>query len=814
MFPVRGESMMHTAPVVRAVLVGLLLSTAAQGAPPTDAPSDLAFTGASSITWASVPGADRYNVYLGDDPSASNATCYRYALPDPGADVPDAPPPGGLLYVLVTAANADGEGPLGPDGTGTPRTNGAPCVDTDGDLAADNLDNCPADANPGQGDQDEDGTGDRCDPRTYDFEADVVGTRPTEMTQVGGVNATFAVADLGGDAVVRYDGGSGQHDRFDRTTAFAPFQDTTVYLDVEDVLEVASVELWSDGAYGWRAGGGVIVQVRDDGRLVFYDRVGQSVPGQEGPPVPLDGRLRIRLVKGPGTTSTVHVDVRAGEAWSPDYAVFPVADDHRYFGRDVVVADYLGGRRGVRRATVVHGLPEGTLNLARDPAWSTDWKLYQRGPDDTADVPVRFFHRLDAPGRAQVRVVESLGGAVLPGFDWADHEVPLSAAPDGDEAALTVAAVPVGGNYDIELRLVRDADGMVVAQDALAEIAVGDLWVVGGQSNMSGYSGNLIGAEEPSDRVHLFGNDFVWKRGSEPMDDGTDQVDEVSGESPAHSLMLRFAKEMEAATGVPQGIVPGPLGGTNLYSQWQRNPADPDDRGTLYGSLLHRTLLQADPNPPLGFLWFQGESDVGVRSTGQYESDMNALIQNYRDDLGNPDLWVVQAQIGTNQLATDLEAWVAIQEAQRRVAESDPRVAVVPTADQPRSDTIHFSVEGYKTIGLRFAEAAREMILGEPLDASLRVLSARRIGNDRSLEITFAGDVTGGEPGLFRVRDGAEPLGVRSVSASGDVVTLSLDGRLQGAATVSYGYAVAPERDWLRDARGTAVPHFQNLPVD
>lgn len=792
----------------------LLLATVARGAPPAEAPADVAFESGTTLAWSPTAGADRYNVYLGTDPAAADATCYRFALPDPTAEVPDEPAPGRLLYVLVAAANADGEGPLGPDGTGTPRPNGAPCADADGDLAADNLDNCPADANPDQRDQDDDGTGDRCDPRTYDFEADVAGARPAEMSQVGGVNATFSVADVAGDLGVRYDAGTGQHDRFDRASAFAPFQDTTVYLDVEDLAEAASVELWSDGAFGWSAGGGIIVQVRDDGRLVFYDRLGQAVPGEEGPPVPADGRLRIRLVKGPGTTSTVHVDVLSGGAWSPDYAVFHVADDHRYFGRDVVLADYLGGRRAVLRATVVHGIPEGALTLVRDPAWSTDWKLYQRGPDDAADVPVRMFHRLESPGRAQARVVESLGGAVLPGFDWTDRELPLPAAPGGGTAALTVPGVPAGGNYDVEVRLVRDADGTVVAQDAIREIAVGDLWVVGGQSNMSGYSGDLIGAEEPSDGVHLFGNDYVWKRGSEPMDDGTDQVDTVSGEAPLHSLMLRFAKEMEAATGVPQGIVPGPLGGTNLYAQWQRNPADPDDRGTLYGSLLYRALLQSDPEPPVGFLWFQGESDVGVRSTEQYEADMNALIQQYRDDLANPGLWVVQAQIGTNQLATDLDAWVAIQEAQRRVAEADPRVAVVPTADQPRSDTIHFSVEAYKTIGVRFAEAAREMILGEPLDASLRVLSARRVGNDRSLEITFDGDVIGGEPGLFRVRDGVDPLGVRSVSTSGNVVTLNLDGRLQGAATVSYGYSVAPERDWLRDLRGTAVPHFRDLAVD
>ncbi|MBD3868551.1 MAG: hypothetical protein IFK94_10550 [Acidobacteria bacterium] len=799
---------------IRSASIAFLFATGlALAAPPASAPEDVRFTDPDTLAWSAVPGADRYYVYLGSDPAAGDAACYRFGVAATTTDLPDIPLPGRQLYVLVTGVNDDGEGPFGPDSTGTARVNGQPCLDLDGDFLPDNRDNCPEAANPDQADQDDNGTGDRCDPNTYDFETDTPGNRPAGMTQLGGVNGTFVVQDTAGDRAVRYNGGTGQHDRFDRVMAEAPFLDTTVYLDVADTPGAASVELWSEGAYGWAAGGGVIVQIRDTGELWFYDRIHQSVPGVAGPVIPTEGRLRIRLVKGAGNTSEVHVDVRSGEAWSESYAFFPVADDHFYHGRAVVLADYLTGARPVLRATVVHEFPAGLLTLKRDPAWSTDWKLFQRSPAGIADVPIRFFHRIDQQGRAQARLVHSVGGSVLPGFDWADHELPLPAAPGGGEGELMLASVPAGGNYDVELRMVRDSDGAVIAQDALLELAVGDIWVSGGQSNMSGYSGNLIGAEEPVDRVHLFGNDRYWKRGTEPMDSGLDQVDAVSSETPAHSLMLRFAKEMEAASGVPQAVIPGPLGGTNLYTQWQRNEADHDDRNTLYGSLLHRALLQNDPNPPVGFIWFQGESDAG-RSTEQYETDMNRLIAQYREDLGNPDLWVLQAQLGTYQFQTDLEAWLSIQEAQRRVAAADPGTAVIPTADQPRADSIHFSVEGYKNIGVRFAEAAREMVLGELLDASLSVVNARRIGNNRSLEVEFDGDVTGGEATLFRVRNDGAAMDVRSVAVSGNVVTLALGGRLDGAATVSYGYSTLPVRDWLLDARGTPVPHFREFPVD
>ena len=166
------------------------------------------------------------------------------------------------------------------------------------------------------------------------------------------------------------------------------------------------------------------------------------------------------------------------------------------------------------------------------------------------------------------------------------------------------AEVGADGRWQVTLDALKaSADGRAMALtvgDArfeLEDVLVGEVWVCGGQSNMAGYSGGLAGAEPPIDAVHLFGNDGIWKRASEPMDDGTDQVDLVSAEAPGHSLMLSFAKTWKAATGLPVGIIPAPLGGTNLVFQWQRDANDPDNRGTLYGSQLHRVRCDALARP-------------------------------------------------------------------------------------------------------------------------------------------------------------------------------------------------------------------------
>lgn len=791
------------------VLCALSISLAV-AAPPGEVPPTATFgPDGSTLNWSTVSGATSYNIYRGTSPEGYNQACRILRTGQTSALLAETPTaPGGLVYFLVSAVNADGEGALGRASDGSPRPNRAPCADADGDLVADNLDNCPTAANPNQADQDLNGVGDACDPCTYDFEADALGGRPAGMTKQGSGAQSLTVKNYAGDHGISYDlAGVGVQDRFDRLLQGAEHQNATVYVDVDPGAATASVELWSDGAWGWNAGSGVILQAGSGGNLTFYDRVGQSVPSIAGPPAPVDGRMRLRLVKGPGVTSTLYVDSWSGTSWTP-YASFPVADDHRYRGLGTTLADYFAPTRGILRITVVPELPPAPLTVRKDPSWSSDWKVFQRDGSDQASVPLRFYYRSSAAAHVQARIVRSANGAVLPGHDWADHQMSLASAPAGAGAEMSLAGVPAGGNYDVEVRLLRDSDNEVLGADLLDQIAVGDVFLAGGQSNMSGYSGSLDNAETPIDEVHLFHNDYTWKRALEPMDDGADQVDLVSAESPQHTLMLRFGKEIFEATGVPVGIIPGPLGGTNLYSQWQRDEADHQDRGTLYGSLLHRGLLQNYSTPLKGFLWYQGESDAG-RGVALYKADLERLMAECREDLENPGLVFGIVQLATYGQA-NLTTWLPIQEAQREVVEEDPLSVLSAAVDLPRADTIHLNVAGYKTLGARLAAEMREHFYGQPIDASARLSQARVVAGGGAIELVYDAAVTGGAS-LYRVTDSSGARTITSMTVSGTVVTLNVQGRLRTGATVSYGYANSPGAPWVKDANGAAVACFENV---
>ncbi|MDF1700123.1 MAG: sialate O-acetylesterase, partial [Planctomycetota bacterium] len=391
-------------------------------------------------------------------------------------------------------------------------------------------------------DHDLDGEHDRCDPDTYDFEDDGIGERPAGTQRVDGDSPGFGVVDSGGDRAANYAlaTATGMHDTLDRLRCDVSHQDLTVFVDFDDTPQFAHVELWSDGSYLGNAGAGLLFQVQPNGALRLWQRIRRGLSSQAAGTLPASGRLRLRLAKGAGDASTLHVDTWEADMWSVDHAVFPIADDRWFTGREIALGEYGNSTRGIRRITAHRQGPPAALTIAECASTSASWKVFQRDATEAATIPVDCLYRLAAPGRLEARVVSAGTTDVLPGHDWADHALALAAAEDG-RTQLPITDVPTGGNYDIEMRLVDTATDAVLGTDTLVEVAVGDLYLCIGQSNMAGYSHSLAGATPPLPQVHMFANSDTWMQAEEPVDNSLFQRDGVSAENPAHSLRLPFA---------------------------------------------------------------------------------------------------------------------------------------------------------------------------------------------------------------------------------------------------------------------------------
>jgi len=235
------------------------------------------------------------------------------------------------------------------------------------------------------------------------------------------------------------------------------------------------------------------------------------------------------------------------------------------------------------------------------------------------------------------------------------------------------------------------------------------LFILAGQSNMVGF-GAMPETVSTDERVYVFGNDYQWQLAKEPVDDPTDQVDAVSldgdaGFGPATSFAFRM---LEKDPDLVIGLIPCAKGSSSIV-EWQQD----DSADTLYGSCLKRIRTAAEVGDVAGLLFFQGETeavDPSLRmASGQtlHPEDWDLwfaqMVTAFRQDLANPDLPVVFAQIGQHQAPDMLPNWEQVKDVQRSV--SLPETSMIVTEDLPLGDPVHFSTEGYRAIGERFAEA-------------------------------------------------------------------------------------------------------------
>lgn len=249
------------------------------------------------------------------------------------------------------------------------------------------------------------------------------------------------------------------------------------------------------------------------------------------------------------------------------------------------------------------------------------------------------------------------------------------------------------------------ADATALPPEHRGKLAV---FLLAGQSNMVGFGPLKDSTSKPHPRVFLLGNDYQWKQATEPIDSPANQVDTVSLDPNAQvGPPMAFARALVEDPDLVVGLVPCAKGGRPLY-QFRKQPG----RDTLYGSMLHRANEARKMGTLAGVLFFQGEGDANDAQKrpetygGKWDEKFVEWVRDVRADLGDPNLPVVFAQLGTTA-SPQYVRWQEVKNAQARV--KLPRVAMIKTDDLPRRDNTHFTTPSYEEIGRRFARAYREL---------------------------------------------------------------------------------------------------------
>lgn len=369
-----------------------------------------------------------------------------------------------------------------------------------------------------------------------------------------------------------------------------------------------------------------------------------------------------------------------------------------------------------------------------------DWQILQRDARGEAALELRLEGdpAPHGPGAAvQARVVEEATGAPpTRDLNW------RSAVRDGDAWRLRLDGIPVGGTYRIETRLARPqntGDRRALRGDCRHHLAVGDLWLIAGQSNASG-TGKGAASDPPELGLHQLGNDERWRLATHPLEDatGTRHPITITSIFHGHSPWLAFARRLRARTGVPIGLIPTALGGSPM-GRWIRDDGTPGD---LTANLLEMARLAG--GRVAGIVWYQGESDAfdqsgaAVAAYARRFAAWSALVRQALGDSALP-LITVQLHAFDGGDAGMPARWQAIRELQRRLAHELPRTALVPASDVVLSDEVHNSAAGNVMIGERCAEAALALAHGLPVAwAWPEAVAAAWTAGRHELELTVA----------------------------------------------------------------------------
>jgi len=190
-----------------------------------------------------------------------------------------------------------------------------------------------------------------------------------------------------------------------------------------------------------------------------------------------------------------------------------------------------------------------------------------------------------------------------------------------------------------------------------------------------------------------------------------------------------FTPAVEKAFGKDRVLVVKDAHGGQPIRRWHKEwkAADgtrPDKTGDLYDRLMQkvREAIKSTNQSikTVTFVWMQGERDAKERHGEIYGASLNGLFGQLAADLGRDDLNFVVGRLSDFDMSNQrYPHWTMVRKQQVMLAEKTANCVWVDTDDlndgkNRRGKTIkndlHYSADGYVTLGQRFADQAVQLI--------------------------------------------------------------------------------------------------------
>jgi len=356
--------------------------------------------------------------------------------------------------------------------------------------------------------------------------------------------------------------------------------------------------------------------------------------------------------------------------------------------------------------------------------------------------------------------------------------------------------VPAGGLYRIETgldtRSVNPKFRWVFRGDIRVHIGVGDIFVIAGQSNSSGY-GRDWAQDAPMPGIHMYRNRGKWDLACHPINESTYASDRVNAEMGicGVSPYLSFGKCFSGFSRFPVGLIPTALGGSPI-SRWHSG-----QNGDLFRNMIDR--INQCGGKAAGILWYQGCSDATPELAPNYYENFRHLVFTTREALGY-EIPFFTFQLNRQIGGLHDECWGMVREAQRMASHKIPGVYILPTMDCRLSDGIHNSAHANIQLGERMARLCADVLYGMPGYRAPEPESV--ICDNQRMSLTFKNMKRGftlfsNDPGYcgFTVEDRLGKIAVTALEQDGEkpnVLHLALERAPLPDAAISFCWEADP----------------------
>jgi len=420
-------------------------------------------------------------------------------------------------------------------------------------------------------------------------------------------------------------------------------------------------------------------------------------------------------------------------------------------------------------------VPAGAEGLV--VAYPHPYTLFQR--DSSTEGVIRVCGAFPTTGRPEKIEARFRGGPWLT----------LDANPKDGAFVGSISAMV--GEGALELRSV----GGPVLTASVEPVAVGDLFLVAGQSNADGRGAAMVKLDPANPCLGYKFRRGVWSKGGDPSANDEDTA------SPWPLALNQLIPDQK----VPMGFIAAAVGST-VAKQWRSDEGATAANAWKPGGMFARASEMVRQATDGGMkiravLYHQGENDLSHHNNlsvlgdyAQYKANLHAVVDSFWDAYKAPVLVGQITNLGGDRQRND-----NVRRAQQELwAEHPHALPGAVTYDIPPTDGVHYrEAANMRAYAGRWAAAILAGVYGRRDMAGPKLLGLRREGArefvlsyDQPMALKTWDGRTGVKAEGFRFMDGDQVLADVAVVATelrGKDVTVELNRDMPATLQVDYG---------------------------